>query len=242
MKPIPTFLLSLVVLVNTARPAIAQPPAISKLLQMVDAECSNLEFEKAIKLYDRIIQMAPREPRYYVRRGLLYNQLCMFDESLCDFSKSIQLKPTAEAYRVRAETYWKLRKTKECLADYAEAIKLAPNDMKALKQRSHILRIEGRYKEAIVDAEKAIKLGAKGPHQIYPDIAESYMKLGQYEKAVETYTRLIEIAPDLSTGYYGRAAAYEKLGKSALAKKDKQKGVEADGMLDPNAVSGELRR
>lgn len=215
---------------------------IAALLKQAKQQELMLETGKALQIYTEIIKLKPTA-KYYWRRGALNEKLNLLDKALEDYNKAIELGPaTASMYRDRGQIYWKLRKTRECLADYDMGMKLDPANGAALRRRAHVLRLEKRYKEAIPDCEKALALSTKRSQDVFLDLGYCYFQTGQYQKSIDTYTKMIEQHPDLSGGYYGRAAVYEKIGKPDLAKRDKQKGIEADGMFDPNAVTGELRR
>jgi len=223
-------------------PVSAETPEVARLVREAEKEHLYLEYEKALKIYNKVIQLDPDDSRFWARRGTLHEKLGKYELAVADYTKSLKMSPSASIYRERAQLYWKWHKPNEAIADFGNALKIDPTNVGALRHRCHILRLTGRYKEAIIDGEKAMHPHGKIKQDVYLDVGESYMKLGKYEKAAETYTKLIGRAPDLSGGYYGRAAAYEKLGKVELARKDKQTGIECDGSFDPNAVSGKLRR
>lgn len=58
--------------------------------------------------------------------------------------------------------------------------------------------------------------------------AEAYVNLKQYDKAVADYSTAINISPLNALNFKGRAAAYDKLGKTALAAADKAKAKQID--------------
>jgi Flp pilus assembly protein TadD len=52
------------------------------------------------------------------------------------------------------------------------------------------------------------------------------LNLGQHRKAIEDFSKAIELAPKLAQAYFDRGLAYAKLGKRDLADKDQQKAKE----------------
>ena len=58
--------------------------------------------------------------------------------------------------------------------------------------------------------------------------AQEYAANKIYDKAIEDYTRAIELAPTFSAGtaYEGRSNAYKALGKNDLAEADRKKADE----------------
>jgi tetratricopeptide (TPR) repeat protein len=60
----------------------------------------------------------------------------------------------------------------------------------------------------------------------YDTRGEAYLNLTQYQKAIEDFSKGIELHPKSGRAYYERGLAYAKLGKSDLADKDQQKAKE----------------
>ena len=52
------------------------------------------QFDKAILDYNKAIELAPGEAKFYNYRGQLYeNELNQFEKSLSDYNKAIELEP-----------------------------------------------------------------------------------------------------------------------------------------------------
>ena len=90
---------------------------------------------------------------------------------------------------------------------------------------------------AIGDYTKAIELGIPTTHHFgrnplaiaYLNRGFAYNGLGQYERAIEDFDRVISLDYDLSTlAYVGRGDAYRNLGRDAEAEADKAKTCSQD--------------
>jgi tetratricopeptide (TPR) repeat protein len=57
--------------------------------------------------------------------------------------------------------------------------------------------------------------------------------MGDYDKAIADYTRLIEISPRLALAYYNRGYAYYKKGENAKAEADFKKARDLAYMVAP---------
>jgi Tetratricopeptide repeat. len=80
----------------------------------------------------------------------------------------------------------------------------------------------GKYEEAILLYDKAIKLESKGIDDIevcYYNRGKAYFQLGNYNKAIGDYTIAIGISPK-SKYYSDRAVAYERIGENEKAALD----------------------
>lgn len=224
-------------------PAWAGTPTVDEFIEDAKRECSIMEYEKAIKTYSRALKAYPNDIRLYQLRANAYSKISSFEEAVADISQAIKMNPKENwYYALRAGYYWGLKKNKEAIADYTTELKLVPNDHANRRKRGHIYRLIGMYKEAIPDCERSVAMNVKQMDEALADLAYSYAQTGQTQKAIDTYTKMIEKFPDLSVGYYGRADIYEKLGKTKLAKRDRDQGKVADGELDPNVLTGKLRR
>lgn len=83
----------------------------------------------------------------------------------------------------------------KAIADYTEALKLAPNDHATLVLRGNSHDANGSPQLAIADYTAAIKL-APDDAAAYYNRATVYEELGERDKAIADYTKALEIEPD----------------------------------------------
>lgn len=120
------------------------------------AECLQLmgSEDKALEELNRLIDLAPEQPEYYLQRGILQIE---FDPeaALADYTQAIEMGELPDAYNNRADYY----------------------------------RRNGRYAEAIADAEKALTID---PSQsiAYATLAEIYADMD----ADEAFYQYLELA------------------------------------------------
>jgi len=55
---------------------------------------------------------------------------------------------------------------------------------------------------------------------------------GDYLKSVQVFSLLAQESPDLSTAFWGRAKAYDKLGKASLAARDREHARKLDYSME----------
>ena len=61
---------------------------------------------------------------------------------------------------------------------------------------------------------------AAWPGGTYRARAEAYCELGQYERAIQDYSKVIEINPKAAHLYHNRGIAYQELGNEEKAQAD----------------------
>lgn len=95
----------------------------------------------------------------YFQRGDYYFEQGDCTRALANYTYSIGLKPTAEAYNNRAYTYMRLQDYIHALSDLDMAIKLRPNYSTALANRGdiHLFYYAKDLRRAIADYDQAIK-------------------------------------------------------------------------------------
>lgn len=96
---------------------------------------SEQEYEKAIALYTKAIELNPTVAVYYGNRSIAYLRTEYFGCALTDASKAIELdKNYVKGYYRRAAAYMSLGKFKLALADFKTVMKAKPTD-KVVKDR-----------------------------------------------------------------------------------------------------------
>ncbi len=63
--------------------------------------------EEAVKDYSQVIELDPKNPIYYCKRGIIYEKLKKWEEACKDHSKAIELDPKNPfSYFNRGNTYY----------------------------------------------------------------------------------------------------------------------------------------
>jgi TonB family protein len=127
---------------------------------------------------------------------------------------------TAEAAYREAMRLIRTKKTAEGLAMMGKAIAMKPDWAQAYMARGRQEYQEKRYVEALRDFDAAIRLEPNNPTW-YGSRGLAYSYSGQHERAIEDYTREMEMAPRASaTPYNNRGWAYVDLGQPEKALPD----------------------
>jgi len=121
------------------------------------------QYDKAIEVFNELIDVMPKSTRHYLFRGLAYQQKKNYDRAITDFTTALKLEdpndPKNERiYNVRGYSYLEKRDYDKALADFNKAVQLAPNKANPYDSRGEAYFIMGDYDKAIADYSKALRL------------------------------------------------------------------------------------
>ena len=190
--------------------------------------------QQAIKDYDKLIELDPKNAVVYFSRGTAYGRLGNDQQAIKDFDKSIELDPkNAVVYSDRGYTYFRLGNDQQAIKDYDKAIELDPKFSLAYSNRGPAYTRLGNHQYAIKDYDKVVELNPNST-VAYSNRGLAYINLGNHQQAVKDFDKAIELNPKNITAYHGRGIAYSRLGKDQQAIKDYDKLIE----LDPKNAAG----
>ncbi|WP_407120149.1 tetratricopeptide repeat protein [Bradyrhizobium sp. STM 3561] len=116
-------------------------------------------------------------------------------------------KNLAWAYFNRGNAYQTKEDYDRAIADYDQAIALAPDAEGPFANRGIVHRKKQEYDQAIADLTRAIALGGKDG-LVYFNRAEAYNGTGDHDRAIADLDRAIALEPKSAGNYVGRGVAY----------------------------------
>lgn len=178
------------------------------------------DYDRAILNYGLAIELAPDYVQAYIQRGRAYTgDIYRARRAIKDFSKAIELAPDlAIAYYHRGVRHFVTENYDQAVDDLSQAIDLDPTYTDAYRWRAMSFQKLGNQEQATADWERLLS--------ITPQSAEGYLLRGSVhlefnkdiEKAIEDYTKAIELEPDWALAYYKRGYLY-------LSRGDKEKAL-----------------
>ncbi|REJ92440.1 MAG: tetratricopeptide repeat protein [Planctomycetota bacterium] len=160
------------------------------------------DYDRAVEDYDEAIQRDPRNFIYFHSRGASLSSRGDYDKAIADYDKALELNPDyAPTYYNRASASEKKGNFKQATDDYLEALRLAPLYTDALNNFAWLLATcpdeEFRDGERAVEfAQAAGKLSAWKKPYSYGTLAAAYAENGEFDRAVESQRKAIELADD----------------------------------------------
>lgn len=154
---------------------------------------SSNSFASGVDAYTEAINQSPDDMKYkfYLLRGIAYRGERDIDAAIKDFSVSIQMRPTQDAYLRRGEMYFEKGAYGIAEQDFSAAIEINPS-LEAYKLRGVTYLVLGKLEMAIMDGTEIIKL-APNTSESYNIRMEAYAQIGKQALAREDASRALSL-------------------------------------------------
>jgi len=147
------------------------------------------------------------------------------------FTKAIALDPGyAAAYRERARVKayaliitinnMSRKDYRSLIADYTEAIKLAPDDTDSYYNRALAEYLHKDDKKSTADLEKLIIINPKGRHNYFREIVNRSNSRHEYNVSLKAMMQLAKLEPSYTLAYYYMALTHRMMGDYNASIKD----------------------
>jgi tetratricopeptide (TPR) repeat protein len=153
------------------------------------------DWAAAVWVFTGGIMKWPEHFAAYGLRGNAYKKLHRYDQALADFSKSIELKPTAVALTSRGSVFRALHKLNEARADHESAIRLQPGDAKAHVNLGTVHLNEGRLDQAVKEYETAIRL-KPDLFEAHASLGDAFGKMRRFDQAIAEFEKAVRLRPN----------------------------------------------
>ncbi len=174
--------------------------------------------QRSLADFNKAIELEPKNFAYYNGRGNLVLAFGFYKEAVADFEKSISITPNELAYTNLGLAKFYLNE-KDAIEQINKAIEIAPTFAEAFYIRGTINRDEGRYKEAILDFDAAIKHN-KYNEKYYNTRGMLYFRLQDGYAAAADFTEAIRQKFNYAMAYFNRAMTYKKYPYSVSTDED----------------------
>ena len=180
----------------------------------------NREFDRAIKDFDKALELNTDFAEVYNNRGNVYRSTSDFSKAFEDYNMAIRLKPNfAEAYNNRGVAYGIKDQVDKAITDFDKAIGLSPAFADAYCNRGNAYLLTGDVDKAIEDYSRSIKHAPKDAMS-YSNRGVAYLRKGEFDKTIEDASAAIALDEKLPNAYYNRAEAWLRLKEWDKARTD----------------------
>jgi stress-induced-phosphoprotein 1 len=197
-------------------------------------------YEAAIQLYTKAIEVDAKNHIYYSNRAACYHALNQYEQAGEDGRRCIEVKPNwAKGYFRVGLAYMFQRKYDDAISWFKKGLAVEPKNADLKVHLEECEKLKASYK---------VRLNADGtpmsPAQNAKEEGNENFKKSQYELAIESYTQAIGCATGedgnefLASVYNNRAACHSQLHHHKKVAEDTSKSLE----LQPNNVKALTRR
>ena len=154
----------------------------------------------AIHHFKKAVEIKPDYTPAKNSLGAVYLAQKRWDDAIACFKEITGDLLYATPYYPLSNLGWAYYNKKEyALAEkyYQDALKIEPRFVIALRGLGKTYIATGRISEAIAVLEKAVK-NSPNSAELYLDLADAYRLSREYKKALEAYSKVVELAPDSS--------------------------------------------
>ena len=187
------------------------------------------EYQGALQHFEKALEIDKDMPEIYYHKGNVYKDWNkQYDKALMNYSKAIQLKSGyLLAYGKRAQIYKLQNKYGKAITDYKKVIEENPQNARAYFNLAMIhleyYKIKNKDKEQLrlakVNLNKAIDFDFENT-KFYRARAKVFMIQKEFTKAIEDYTKILQLEPkDYETMMY-RGIAYFEMKKYKKAMRE----------------------
>ncbi len=201
-------------------------------------ECCRLRSELGdhVKAIDGLTEVLESNAEHHLAslvRGDCYRVIKNYALAIADYSRYLRFYPEdVKALIRRANLYLVTQRLDKAHADLDEAMATDQTNFDAYLIRSKLFLKQNKLDLALSECEKAVRLDNQKP-EVFAVLAEIYQRLCDYGRAIEEYSRSIELAQsdeEKAQYLYHRGAAYYELENFEKGLKDFNKSCK----LRPN--------
>jgi len=207
---------------------------------------STRNYKDAINDYSKALSINSKNFGNYWSRALSYYYIEEYHKALKDFEECEKIIDVndkdnlAELYSLIAGIYQKFENKEKAIDYYTKSISIKEENNKSFMYRAYLNYEIEEFSKAINDYTKALntyRTDNKTKDYLYNRRAQSYLRIGEYEKAINDIDQATSISPNYYQ-YITRGDANRLAGRYKLAIVDFSKSIE----LEPNNSFAYYRR
>ncbi len=213
------------------------PKNIKAVIKLAEISIIFRDYKKAIEYIDKVMKLDDLEPKSYFLRGVVFLENNDTSMAIRNFQKAIDVNQDYFEAHLQLGMIYAQKKNRLAIDYFNNALNIKPGDVDVSYYLAMFYQETEGYDEAIKIYEG---LYLKDPQFYYALYNIGYINLvylKDYPKAVEYFTKVIEIKPDYTDAWYNRGFAWEMQKNVENSRNDYKKALE----LTPNyekAVEG----
>lgn len=202
-----------------------------RLIELGEKYRENGDSLKALDCFNTAIKINPSYAPAYTYRGMLYIRIKAYTKALGDLEKAVKLTPEPNprksedmmAYVLYGFCHYELGNYEQAIFVFSQAIEINPYYADAYNFLGLAYFNLRQYEQALKEYTSAIHFGkiVQGSQDAYYlNRGRTHGVMGDYEKAIDDFTKSIEFKADIAEVYAERGNAYNLLEKYDKALND----------------------
>ncbi|KAF5945992.1 hypothetical protein HYC85_016220 [Camellia sinensis] len=193
------------------------------------AQVNEGKYDRAISIFDQILNEDPTYPEALIGRGTAYAFQRELDAAIADFTRAIQSNPSAvEAWKRRGQARAALGESNQAIADLTKALEFEPNSEDVLHERGIVNFKFKDFHAAIEDLSASIKLDMDNK-SAYTYLGLALSSIGEYRRAEEAHKKSIQLDPNFLEAWAHLTQLYHDLANSEQAVECINQVLQIDG-------------
>jgi len=178
------------------------------------------QYQESITYINKSLKLDESQARAYHLKGNVYSESGDTSKAISSFQTAIEQDNTyADAYYDLGVIYAS-RKNPLAFDYYANTLRVNPNHDQARYARAMLFQDLGQYDEAIEEYQAVIAKNSSCDQCQY-NLGAIYLEVKKdYQKAIELFSKAIELNPNYIEAYFARGFTYYQLKNKASAKAD----------------------
>lgn len=171
----------------------------------------NKVWKNDITLFSDVIKENPEAGHAYWARGCGKYEMKDYPGAIKDFNDAIINNYTfADVYNSRGKCYLQTDSLNAALSDYTKAIGIDSSFALAYYNRAHVKQVLKDYTGSIDDYRKAIENNIQNIGFVYNEMSYSQYQVKDYQNALASTNKAIELDPENASSYKQNKARIEK--------------------------------
>jgi tetratricopeptide (TPR) repeat protein len=171
------------------------------------------QFEEALKCYDKMLEIDPRDATALCNKGNVLRDLGRYEEAISCCDKALALDPQSKnAWLNKSGALDKLGRHEEAIRCCDSALTIDPRFAEAWNNKGTILNRLDRRVEAIVCYDKALEIDPRNAGA-WRNKGDTLLELKQIKEGVACYEKTLNIDPLSTWAWRKKGFALKSLGR-----------------------------
>ncbi|MDL1900305.1 hypothetical protein FBR02_06005 [Anaerolineae bacterium CFX9] len=186
---------------------------------------------------DRAVALTPNDVELLWRRALVKNELGDKRGAMADADSMIRLEPDQPKHYEMRLLFRDLEDYPGQLEDLNHILAIYPEEVDVLNKRALVFYATKRFDLALRDYEHVLQRDPNNTEAL-PWAGYALQEMGDHQRAVDYFSRMIALEPNVAAWYGHRAKSYRALGDvtSAQADEQRERALKKDAKAQPKAV------